>query len=183
MNRIESVKISGKVLPDEQTDELIYSYITVSEDNDIDKTTSTIIEQGNDDTFYTNSNPKIPTLKHTFIKTSNYVSTQSIKLAQHNISKQIKDKSKQEIKHKILRQMSRRIVLNTPLENKPSNEEIRLSQRNSYFNKAKKIFQKFLCIGIDESGLDTIEDMDELMLMPKITFNYPNNFSEKDLEL
>ena len=76
-----------------------------------------------------------------------------------------------------------KIAIDFPLYNDKGDKDIKLLQRKSYFNKAKKIYQKFLCIGIDESGLDTIDDMDEFILMPKITFNYPNNYSEKDLEL
>ena len=66
----------------------------------------------------------------------------------------------------------------------PKNTQLKM-KRSSYFEllQSKQIFQKFLCIGIDESGLETIEDMDELMLMPKITFNFPNNKSENELEL
>lgn len=45
------------------------------------------------------------------------------------------------------------------------------------------MFHKFLCIGIDKSGLDSIEDIDEMSLNPKITFNYPENADEKDLQL
>ena len=64
-------------------------------------------------------------------------------------------------------------------------KEKRSSLRSTYFDfyKAKKIFQKFICIGIDENGLDTIEDMNDLMLTPKITFNYPNNQNENELDL
>jgi len=53
------------------------------------------------------------------------------------------------------------------------------------FNLSKKykIFQNFLSVGIDTSGLYTLDDtMKSLILNPKITYNYPLNNLEKDLE-
>ena len=53
------------------------------------------------------------------------------------------------------------------------------------FNLSKKfkIFQNFLSVGIDTSGLYTLDDtMKSLILNPKIIYNYPLNNSEKDLE-
>jgi hypothetical protein len=49
--------------------------------------------------------------------------------------------------------------------------------------KHSKIFQKFLCVGIDTSGLYSLDnDMKVLLLNPKITYNYPYNKSERELE-
>ena len=49
--------------------------------------------------------------------------------------------------------------------------------------KTNKIFQKFLCLGIDTSFLHTLdEDLKVLSLNPKITYNYPYNNLEKELE-
>ena len=49
--------------------------------------------------------------------------------------------------------------------------------------KHSKIFQKFLCVGIDTSGLYSLDnDMEVLLLNPKITYNYPYNKSERELE-
>ena len=61
------------------------------------------------------------------------------------------------------------------------------NQKNSFikFNLTKKykIFQKFLSIGIDTSGLYTLDDeMFEFILNPKITYNFPFNNSENELE-
>jgi hypothetical protein len=40
-----------------------------------------------------------------------------------------------------------------------------------------------LTISLDTSGLCTLEDdMNTLLLNPKITYNYPNNNLEKELE-
>jgi hypothetical protein len=53
------------------------------------------------------------------------------------------------------------------------------------FNLSKKykIFHNFLSVGIDTSGLYTLDDtMKSLILNPKIIYNYPLNNSEKDLE-
>ena len=93
---------------------------------------------------------------------------------------EIENYNKANIRKRFLKQISKKIQ---PLSS-PKNTQLKM-KRSSYFEllQSKQIFQKFLCIGIDESGLETIEDMDELMLMPKITFNFPNNKSENELEL
>ena len=93
---------------------------------------------------------------------------------------EIGNNNKANIRKRFLKQISKKIQ---PLSS-PKNTQLKM-KRSSYFEllQSKQIFQKFLCIGIDESGLETIEDMDELMLMPKITFNFPNNKSENELEL
>ena len=93
---------------------------------------------------------------------------------------EIDNNNKANIRKRFLKQISKKIQ---PLSS-PKNTQLKM-KRSSYFEllQSKQIFQKFLCIGIDESGLETIEDMDELMLMPKITFNFPNNKSENELEL
>ena len=50
-------------------------------------------------------------------------------------------------------------------------------------SKKYKIFHNFLSVGIDTSGLYTLDDtMKSLILNPKITYNYPLNNLEKDLE-
>ena len=46
-----------------------------------------------------------------------------------------------------------------------------------------KIFQKFLSVSVDTSGLYSLEDdMLILLLNPKITYNYPFNKMERELE-
>ena len=51
------------------------------------------------------------------------------------------------------------------------------------FSKQKKIFQKFLCVSIDTSGLYSLDnEMEVLLLNPKITYNYPFNKMERELE-
>ena len=49
--------------------------------------------------------------------------------------------------------------------------------------KQNKIFQKFLCVSVDTSGLYSLDDeMKILLLNPKITYNYPFNKMERELE-
>ena len=49
--------------------------------------------------------------------------------------------------------------------------------------KKYKIFHKFLCVSLDTSGLYSLDDeINSLLLNPKITFNYPNNNLEKELD-
>lgn len=126
-----------------------------SESSDSDE----IIEETDDDVFYGNE-------KDNYIKEKPKID--------------IDNNNKANIRKRFLKQISKKIQ---PL-NSPKNTQLKM-KRSSYFDllQSKQIFQKFLCIGIDESGLETIEDMDELMLMPKITFNFPNNKSENELEL
>ena len=50
-------------------------------------------------------------------------------------------------------------------------------------SKQKRIFQKFLCVSIDTSGLYSLDnEMKILLLNPKITYNYPYNKMERELE-
>ena len=84
------------------------------------------------------------------------------------------------------------------LKNSKKSNDINISKSKSYksssmkkkrgrkiFNLSKKykIFHNFLSVGIDTSGLYTLDDtMKSLILNPKITYNYPLNNLEKDLE-
>ena len=84
------------------------------------------------------------------------------------------------------------------LKNSKKSNDISISKSKSYksssmkkkrgrkiFNLSKKykIFHNFLSVGIDTSGLYTLDDtMKSLILNPKITYNYPLNNLEKDLE-
>jgi hypothetical protein len=49
--------------------------------------------------------------------------------------------------------------------------------------KKKKLFEEFIVIGIENTGLEYIHDIDEMCLTPKITYNYPNNLDENELKL
>lgn len=60
-----------------------------------------------------------------------------------------------------------------------------INRRNNIFNLTKKykIFHKFLSIGIDTSGLYTLDDeMNYFILNPKINYNFPFNNLENELE-
>jgi hypothetical protein len=46
-----------------------------------------------------------------------------------------------------------------------------------------KLFEEFLVIGIETNGLEFINDLDELMLSPRIIYNFPNKLNEHELEL
>ena len=49
--------------------------------------------------------------------------------------------------------------------------------------KQNKIFQKFLIVSVDTSGLYSLDDeMEILILNPKITYNYPFNKKERELD-
>ena len=61
-----------------------------------------------------------------------------------------------------------------------------INRRNNIFNLTKKykIFHKFLSLGIDTSGLYTLDDeMNNFILNPKINYNFPFNNLENELEL
>jgi hypothetical protein len=49
--------------------------------------------------------------------------------------------------------------------------------------KKKKLFEEFIAIGIENNGLEYINDRHELCMTPKITYNYPNNLDENELKL
>ena len=58
-------------------------------------------------------------------------------------------------------------------------------KNNNFLNLTKKykIFHKFLCVSVDTSILYTLDDdISSILLNPKITYNYPYNNSEKELE-
>ena len=60
-----------------------------------------------------------------------------------------------------------------------------INRRNNIFNLTKKykVFHKFLSIGIDTSGLYTLDDeMNNFILNPKINYNFPFNNLENELE-
>lgn len=68
------------------------------------------------------------------------------------------------------------------INKKKSNE---YKKKNTLFNltRKNKIFQKFLCVSVDTSGLYSLDDeMKILLLNPKITYNYPFNKMERELE-
>ena len=71
-------------------------------------------------------------------------------------------------------------------KSKSSNNNIFKRKKTiSIINQTKKynIFQHFLSVSIDTTTLNTLEDdMNYLLLNPKITYNYPYNNLEKELE-
>ena len=78
-------------------------------------------------------------------------------------------------------------ILNNYLERKKSQNSFGniINRKNNVFNLTKKykIFHKFLSIGIDTSGLYTLEDeMNNFILNPKINYNFPFNNLENELE-
>ena len=78
-------------------------------------------------------------------------------------------------------------ILNNYFERKKSQNSFGniINRRNNVFNLTKKykIFHKFLSIGIDTSGLYTLDDeMNNFILNPKINYNFPFNNLENELE-
>lgn len=70
-------------------------------------------------------------------------------------------------------------LLNPINSNRSSFEDIfTLPKRKN----SKKIFEEFLTIGIEDTGLEYLTDHDELYLTPKILFNYPNKLQENELK-
>ena len=65
------------------------------------------------------------------------------------------------------------------------NEKTNMQRTKKFLNmtKQKKIFQKFLSVSVDTSCLYSLDDdMKILILNPKITYNYPFNKKERELE-
>lgn len=46
----------------------------------------------------------------------------------------------------------------------------------------EKIFEQFITIGIEDKGLEYITDLDNMLLAPKILYNYPNMVLEHELK-
>ena len=66
-----------------------------------------------------------------------------------------------------------------------SNENMNMRRTKKFMNmtKQKKIFQKFLSVSVDTSCLYSLDDdMNILILNPKIIYNYPYNKKERELE-
>jgi hypothetical protein len=64
-------------------------------------------------------------------------------------------------------------------KSKTSTEKITLPRRK----KTRHIFEELLVIGIEGTGLEYIDDLDEMLLSPKIIYNYPNCLEENELKL
>ena len=70
-------------------------------------------------------------------------------------------------------------------QNINANENMNMRRTKKFMNmtKQKKIFQKFLSVSVDTSCLYSLDDdMKILILNPKITYNYPYNKKERELE-
>ena len=102
----------------------------------------------------------------------------------------INDDGNQNLNNKFFEIKNIKKSINTLFKSKSSrNINISLNPKKSksknFLNLTKKykIFQTFLSIGIDTSGLYTLDDeMNIFLLNPKITYNYPYNNLEKELE-
>ena len=46
----------------------------------------------------------------------------------------------------------------------------------------KKIFEEFIVLGIENTGLEYIDDLEELLMTPKIIYNFPNKLNENELK-
>jgi hypothetical protein len=64
MHRVESVKISGKILPEEPSEELHFPIITITDEDESEQTTSTMLDQNDFDIFKEFSNENIIRVKH-----------------------------------------------------------------------------------------------------------------------
>ena len=72
---------------------------------------------------------------------------------------------------------------NNNIINKNDSKEFKRKITILNLTKQNKIFQKFLCVSVDTSGLYSLDDeMKTLLLNPKITYNYPYNKMERELE-
>ena len=77
--------------------------------------------------------------------------------------------------------------INNLSKSQSTNKKILIKRKKSIsiINQTKKykIFQNFLSVSIDTTILNTLEDdLNSLLLNPKITYNYPYNNLEKELE-
>ena len=71
----------------------------------------------------------------------------------------------------------------TEIMSKKMSNEYKKKKTLLNLTSKNKIFQKFLCVSVDTSGLYSLDDeMKILLLNPKITYNYPFNKMERELE-
>lgn len=101
-------------------------------------------------------------------KGEEYVSCLNLSLKDNNSNNQILN-SKFEISSKSLSDSTR------PL----SSSKYTLPKRK----RGKRIFEEFLSIGIESNGLEYIDDIEELLMTPKITHSYPNKLNENEMNL
>ncbi len=67
------------------------------------------------------------------------------------------------------------------IEKKSSNKSLKFTLPKR--KKLKRIFEEFITIGIQDNGLEYINDIDDLHLTPRIMYNYPNKLNESELKL
>ena len=119
-------------------------------------------------------------------KENNIINNNNIKKENDNDKIIIKDNNI--IKNVDINQSSDSLSINNDLRDSRkffrSNSKIK-SRAMTLLNLSiqNKIFQKFLSVSVDTSGLYSLEDeMLILLLNPKITYNYPFNKMERELE-
>ena len=112
--------------------------------------------------------------KEILIKLDNNINEKTEQKKQNNID------IKNNIQNKNIENIDKRLT-----QNINANENMNMRRTKKFMNmtKQKKIFQKFLSVSVDTSCLYSLDDdMKILILNPKITYNYPYNKKERELE-
>ena len=104
---------------------------------------------------------------------------------ENNINNKIEEKNKIDVE--LNNNIKTNHIENVEKQNQniKENEKTNMQRTKKFLNmtKQKKIFQKFLSVSVDTSCLYSLDDdMKILILNPKITYNYPFNKKERELE-
>lgn len=100
-----------------------------------------------------------------------------------------KNKRKDNIKHisylyqKCNNKDNKSNIVSDENQYKKANTQVMNSKIKEFKKDENRVLAAFLIIGIDRNGIDIIDDMDQLLLTPKIYYNYPFNTLERDMKL
>ena len=180
---------------DDIVNNMITSRYSVEENNDINKLDSADLKSENIN-IYSNTSEGNISSDSSISSEKNKISQKINKIKEHEkeqvikldniINEKIEQKNqnnidiKNNIKNKNIENIDKKQTQNL---NGPENMNFRRTLKFMNMTKQKKIFQKFLSVSADTSCLYSLDDdMKILILNPKITYNYPYNKKERELE-
>jgi hypothetical protein len=180
---------------DDIVNNMITSRYSIEENNDINKLDSADLKSENVN-IYSNTSEGNISSDSSISSEKNKISQKINKIKEHEkeqiikldniINEKIEQKNlnnidiKNNIKNKNIENIDKKQTQNL---NGTDNMNFRRTLKFMNMTKQKKIFQKFLSVSVDTSCLYSLDDdMKILILNPKITYNYPYNKKERELE-
>ena len=173
----------------------ITSRYSIEENKDINKFDSDELNSKNFNIYSNRSDNNMP-YEYSNSSENNKISQSKTNIKEHEkeIIINIENKLNEKAEHKNQNNIEiKNIIQNKNIENIEKkqtqninpNENMNMRRTKKFMNmtKQKKIFQKFLSVSVDTSCLYSLDDdMKILILNPKITYNYPYNKKERELE-